>query len=250
MEDSAYLFEIIAGGLYVLVGIPLWQLARRTGDVAARLIGITFLLWGLSYLLYNIPLVLHDEGLMLPLFFGGLIVYDLSALTMALFTLRVFRKNETWARGLLLATAACLALGVVGSAAVGDWEGVYPLTNHWFWVEWLGMCLPLAWVSVEGLFEYTQASRRMALGLCEPIVANRFLLWGLVGVCALSSNFALLPQYIEYEQEAQFSAAMDALVGGLEIFTIGVIVLVFFPPRWYRRWIENGAARSMASNVG
>jgi hypothetical protein len=242
VEDSAYLFEITAGGLYVLVGIPLWQLARRTGDVAARLIGITFLLWGFSYLLYNLPLVLQDERLMVPFFFGGRVAYDLGALTMAVFTLRVFRKNESWARGLLLATLACLAFGLIGSAAVGDWEGIYPLTNPWFWVEWLGMCLPLAWVSVEGLLEYTRASRRMALGLCDPIVANRFLLWCLVGVMMLSSNFAFLPQYIEYEQEAQFSAAMDALVGGLEIFTIGLIGLVFFPPRWYRRWVENGLA--------
>ena len=85
----------------------------------------------------------------------------------------------------------------------------------------------------------------MAIGLCGPIVSNRFLLWGLVGLIMLSSNFALIPQYIEYEQEAQFSGAMDALVGIFEIFTIGLIALVFFPPRWYRRWVENGSAPAM-----
>jgi hypothetical protein len=250
VEDNAYLFEVTAGALYVLVGVPLWQLARRSGDVAARLIGVTFLLWGFSYLLYNIPLVLADERLLTPFFFGGRVAYDLGALTMAVFTWKVFRSNERWALGLVLATGVCLGFGIVGSAAVGDWEGVYPLTNPWFWLEWLGMCLPLAWVGCEGLLEHVQARRRAVFGLCEPIVANRFLLWGLVGVFMLSSNFAMLPQYIEYEQEAQFSAAMDALVGLTEIFTIGVIALVFFPPRWYRRWVENGANSAMASDAG
>jgi hypothetical protein len=198
-----------------------------------------------SYLLYNIPLVLEDEGLLTPFFFSGRVAYDLGALTMAVFTLKVFRGKELWALGLVLATGICLGFGIVGSAAVGDWEGIYPLTNSWFWLEWLGMCLPLAWVSWEGLLEHVQARRRMSLGLCDPIVANRFLLWGLVGVFMLSSNFALLPQYIEYEQEAQFSAAMDALVGVAEIFTIGVIALVFFPPRWYRRWVENRTKPAM-----
>jgi hypothetical protein len=236
--------------LYVLVGAPLWRLARRTGDVATRLIGVTFLLWGISYLLYNLPLVLHDERLLVPFFFAGRVAYDLGALTMAVFTLRVFRSNEVWARGLLLVTLACLGFGVIGSAAVGDWEGVYALSNPWFWLEWLGMCLPLAWVSVEGLLEHARARRRTALGLCEPIVSNRFLLWGLVGLCMLSSNFALIPQYIEYEQEAQFSGAMDALVGSFEISTIGLIALTFFPPRWYRRWVENGSAPAVASSAG
>ena len=90
----------------------------------------------------------------------------------------------------------------------------------------------------------------MALGLCGPFVSNRFLLWGLVGLFMLFSNFALIPQYIEYEQEAQFSGAMDALVGALEIFTIGLIALAFFPPRWYGRWVENGSTPTAEMTAG
>jgi hypothetical protein len=100
-------------------------------------------------------------------------------------------------------------------------------------------------VAVEGATEYVRARRRAALGLCEPIICNRFLLWSLMGFCLLSSNFALLPQYIEYERQAQFSVAMDALVGMSELVTIGVIYLVFFPPLWYRRWFE---VRSQSSD--
>jgi hypothetical protein len=250
VEDSAYFFEVTAGVLYVVVSAPLWRLARRSGDPAARLIGVTFLLWGFSYLLYNLPFVLRDEALMPPLFFGGRLTCDLGALTIAVFTLKVFRGDELWARGLLLVIATCFGLGLIGSAAVGDWEGIYPLSNPWFWVEWVGMCLPAVWVGVEGLLEHVSSRRRAALGLCESIESHRFLLWSLIGIFMLFSSFAVLPQYVEYEQEAQFSAAMDALVGVSEIFTIALIALVFFTPRWYRRWIENGSRASLASSAG
>lgn len=56
--ESAYLVEIAAGLLYVLVGLPLLRLARRSRDVAARLVGATFVLWGFSYLLFNFALAL------------------------------------------------------------------------------------------------------------------------------------------------------------------------------------------------
>ena len=47
-------------------------------------------------------------------------------------------------------TGALLLVGVVGSAAVGDWEGVYALSNPWFWPEWAGMTLPFIWFGIEG----------------------------------------------------------------------------------------------------
>ncbi len=246
MTESAYLTEIVAAFLYVLVGAPLLRLARRTRDVAARLIGTTFILWGYSYLLYNFPLALNAETLLEPFFFAGRIFYDAGVLTIGVFTLRVFRAEEPWARSLVLATFACLAAGVIGSAAVGDWEGVHLLTNPWFWVEWFGMGLPLGWVGIEGLCEYVRARRRMALGLCDPLICNRFLLWGLTGFLLLSSNFALIPQYIEYERESLFSSAMDLMLGTFEYLTIGLIWLVFFPPRWYRHCL-GGAARPAAA---
>ncbi len=249
-EESAYLVEIFAGLLYVMVGLPLLRLARRARDAAARLIGATFVLWGFSYLLFNFALALERTVPITPFFFAGRVAYDLGVLSIAIFTLRVFRNGEIWARGLVAASFVCIAGGVAGSALVGDWEGVYPLSNPWFWVEWTGMSLPFAWVAVEGLLEYAQARRRAALGLCAPLVFNRYLLWGLVGLLLISSNVAMIPQYIEYERDAQFSGTMDALLGGCEFLTIGIIWLAFFPPAWYRRWIESGSKPASAPSAG
>jgi hypothetical protein len=238
LGDYAFIFEGTAGLLYLLVGIRLWMLGGRKRDVAARLIGATFLLWGASYLLYNAPIAAGEDSLVVLFFFGGRIVYDIGAICIALFTQRVFRPSSRWGRSVVASTALLLAVGVIGSAALGDWKGVDALGNPWFWVEWVGMTLPFAWMAVEGWLEYQAAHRRARLGLCDALACNRFLLWGLTGACLVASNISTLDQCIDYQREGRFTLAMDALVGVAEIFTIAVIWLVFFTPRWYRRWIE------------
>jgi hypothetical protein len=239
MEESSYVFEVTAGALYVLVGGRLWLLSRETRQVPEQLIGITFLLWGASYLLYNFPLILHDAALLTPFFFGGRAFFDVGMVTIALFTRRVFRPDQRWARWMVVGTGALLIVGVAGSAAVGDWEGVFALSNPWFWPEWAGMTLPFIWFGIEGFLQYSGARKRAKLGLCDRMTCNQFLLWALAGFFMIGSNVAVFLQYFEYEREAQFSGAMDAFVGLFEIFTIGVIWVVFFPPAFYRNWLAD-----------
>ena len=241
MDDNSYIFEVAAGTLYVLVGARLWLLSRQTRQLPERLIGLTFLVWGLSYLLYNFPLAVEKESLVTPFFFVGRVSFDIGMVTIALFTQRVFRPDQHWAGWIVATTAALLLIGIVGSAAVGDWEGVYALSNPWFWPEWAGMTLPFIWFGIEGFLQYSGARKRSKLGLCDRLTCNQFMLWTLAGFFMIASNVAVFLQYFEYEREAQFSGAMDAVVGLFEIFTIGVIWLVFFPPSFYRDWLADPA---------
>jgi hypothetical protein len=239
MEESAYTFEIAAGLLYAVVGGRLCLLSRQTRQLPEKLIGLTFALWGASYLLYNAPFFLKQDHLLTPFFFGGRILYDAGAVAIALFTLRVFRSQERWAGWVVIAMAALLITGVAGSVAAGDWEGVDALGNPWFWPEWAGMTVPFIWFGIEGIIQYVGARRRLKLGLCGRLTCNQFMLWSLAGFFMIGSNIAFLFQYIEYARESRFSGAMDAWVGLCEIFTIGVIWLVFFPPGLYRNWLAD-----------
>jgi hypothetical protein len=51
----------------------------------------------------------------------------------------------------------------------------------------------------------------------------------------------LLPQYANYETTSQFTAMWDALYGTIEIASLVMIGLVFFPPAFYQRWINGNA---------
>lgn len=239
MDAYAFIFEGSAGLLYLVVGLRLTRLAARTRDLAARLIGATFVLWGVSYLLYNVPILDASEAALAPFFFGGRIAYDVGVMCIAVFTQHVFRSMQPWGAAAALSIALLIVAGILGSAAMGDWAGIDAFGNAWFWVEWIGITLPFVWMAAEGWIAYDTARRRARLGLCDRLACNRLLLWSLTGVCLVVSNLSTLQQYVAYQREARFTIAMDALVGVAEIFTIGVIWLVFFTPSWYRRWIED-----------
>ena len=81
----------------------------------------------------------------------------------------------------------------------------------------------------------------MRLGLCEPLVRNRFLLWALFGALQICLSLVLLPQYANYEATNQFTAMWDALYGTIEIVSLVMIWFVFFPPDFYQRWINGNA---------
>jgi hypothetical protein len=93
-----------------------------------------------------------------------------------------------------------------------------------------------AWSCAEAALEWRRARRRVALGLCDRLVAQRFGLWAiatgaLVGV-------SLLGNAVGFAQ----SRGLPGLEGGL-MFARGLLYLPavvavwlgVFQPRWYRR---------------
>jgi hypothetical protein len=106
---------------------------------------------------------------------------------------------------------------------------------------------PMVWMGIEGLLRYRKTRARRRLGLCEPLTCNRFLLWGLTGALWVSLEVVSTGQYIDYELTQRWTYSWDLVVGLLEILPVGVIWFVFFPPAWYRVWIEKRAALADAS---
>jgi hypothetical protein len=241
MEGHAYIGELAAGIFYLIVGARLLRLASRTGETPERLLAAMFLVSGLSYVLYTIPVLFNLESLWTPLNFAARVAYLPAPVLLAAFTRQLFRREDPWAAWLVVGIGALLVAGVAGSALGGDWEG-YSISNGWFWLEWVGYTIPFGWAGAEVFGQYRQARRRLPLGLCEPLVCNRFLLWSLFAILQVSICLAILPQYADYEQQNLFSATWDILIGALEFLSLAAIWLVFFPPSAYRRWVEGTAA--------
>jgi hypothetical protein len=153
----------------------------------------------------------------------------------------VFRENEGWAKWLVWASPVPMVIGVGGSILFrNDWLG-FSASSPWFWAEWTGYVYPFAWASVEAFLLYSKARRRVSLGLCEPLVCNRFLLWGLFGVLQVSASAVLFPLYAHYETENRFAAIWDAMYGGFLTGSLLMVWLVFFAPAFYKRWIGGSA---------
>jgi hypothetical protein len=127
---------------------------------------------------------------------------------------------------------------VGGSVLAGDWEG-YSIGSPWFWAEWGGYTFPFGWAGVEAFLQYAKARRRRKHGLCDPVVCNRFLLWGIFAVVSVIAALLVLPMYAHYERTGDFAAIWDRLLGAAEIASIAVIWFVFFAPAFYQRWVQH-----------
>jgi hypothetical protein len=238
VEDNAYIGGVIVGLGYLVAGVRLFRLALRTREAPERLISAALLLWGLAYVFWQLPLAIGDKSLFSPFYIAARLSTDAGTIASLFFIRLVFRPDSGFATALVAVATACMVLGVAGSGWVGDWEAIYPLRNPWWWVEWAGVTIGVAWLGVEGFHQYGMAKLRRQFGLSDAMTCNRFLLWGLTGAFWMAYELAYPIQQIEFDATGSFSAAMDLIVSTVELIPIICIWLVFFPPDIYRRWIE------------
>jgi hypothetical protein len=247
MEEYAYIGELLSAIFYLVVGARLLKLASQTRQVPERLLGALFLFSGVSYLAYVFPMVVAVEWLWTPLNFLGRVLYLPIPALLAIFTRRVFRPDSRWAAWLVWISVVLPVAGVGGSVLGGDWEG-YSLGNPGFWAEWGGYTFPFVWAGVEAFLQYATARRRRKHGLCDPVVCNRFLLWGIYGVISVIGSLLILPMYAHYGRSGEFAAIWDRLIGAAEISSIAVIWFVFFAPAFYERWVSGASPAATAED--
>jgi hypothetical protein len=247
MEVSAYIGSAAAGLAYLVLGARMLWLGVRTGMAAERLLGLTFLLWTLTYVFWVIAIASQDQPARDAQFStASHIATNLGEILFAYFPLLAFRSGSTWAKWLSNSIAICLAVGTAGSIWTGDPAGLEPLTNAWWWSEWIGETVTTIWIGAEGLNHYGTSRRRVRLGLCEPIEGHRFLLWGIAGVSWTLLSIVAVGQYVEFWAAGSRSVNLDNFVGLLELVALAMVWFVFFPPHFYQRWLAGGspAARS------
>jgi len=241
MEESAYIAEVVAGAVLLVVGARLLRLSMRTGEAPERLLGASFLLWGISYQLYNLPIIFADESLLSFCYLTARICLAVATIVFAVFTRIVFRSQSYWAAGLISAISACIITGLASSLWFGNWENLHPLSNPWWWPDWIAETAMMIWMACEALSQFSKSRQRRRLGLCDPLASNRFLLWGLASVTWVMVQLVVMAQDIEFERTGVWGTSFDIQVGALELAGIAMVWATFFPPAFYQRWI-NGTA--------
>jgi len=227
---------------YVLVGFDLIRRARETRGLPELVLGFAFVFNGFSYLFTDLPIMIGNEAILNEFSYIGRIFAALCALTIALFTWRVFREEAGWAKWVFWAGGALLVLGLSISALERDWVGAHPLTYTGFWFEWIGGILPFIWFAIESLSAYSRSRRRVRLGLADPVVSNRFFLLGLYGTLATITYPVFLWMYIEYERHGTWSEPLSLCAGLVELLSLAALWTSFAAPDFYRRWVEKSRA--------
>ena len=105
----------------------------------------------------------------------------------------------------------------------------------------------LFWGSGEALRYWTMMRRRVRLGLADPVVANRFLMWGIgAGAAGLGSVIGIAVQIAAGATAAESSwTMMSSSLHGL--VAASALWLAFVPPGFYRRYVRDRAPRSVVA---
>jgi hypothetical protein len=234
---------ILAGSV---VGARLLRASARSRELPDFIVGLSlFVLSAIAY-----PLILLGSAGELSLEAAKLVT-TLSTAALVLgwagvfvFTQRVFRPGESWAVALASAGVAALLYGLAAGVhyfqGAADRAALASSESPALWVVGAAV-IAYAWTALEGFRCWAQARRRLRIGLADPLVVNRFLLWGWVGIASLLSTAPSLAITLAGGNGATSVAArLCTVIGGLAAAL--ALQLAFLPPAAYRRWVSGAAA--------
>lgn len=245
---ASELFQALSGTLYLItitvVGARLLFLAARNRSLPELMLGIALVAGGTLGATCEVvaaqaaePLGPARAGALLG--FGKLCGFvGLNAY--GLFIWRVFRAGEAWAAVLFFALVAISAAALVGFASRGAFAtGAVP--SDWFWIEFAGRIAGPIWLTFESARYYGQMRRRQQLGLADPLVTNRFLLWAIAAGCGVVMLLTSVPPLFIASDDPRM--AVNIVVLGLSgVFASAPYWLAFFPPAAYVRRVRAAAA--------
>jgi hypothetical protein len=152
---------------------------------------------------------------------------------------RVYHADSSWVqRGVIAGVVSVFAL-LAYRIATGDTPaaGTTLLGN----VQSFAQIGVLLWGSAEALVYWRRMKRRSLIGLADPAVTNRFLLWGIgAGAAGLGSLIGTITALVVGQGSAEIpwvvmSSSLHGLVAAI------ALSLAFVPPAGYLRWVRRGA---------
>ena len=117
--------------------------------------------------------------------------------------------------------------------------------SGFWWIEYAAIWTYPLWTMVESYRYYALMRRRQALGLADPMVTNRFLLWGSASLgTALATWTSSIGFFLPQRPDviAAWEPLLQTATATFGVATVALFYLTFFPPSWYRQRIV--AARS------
>jgi hypothetical protein len=227
----------------IVVALRLLALHRRSRGAPELLLGWMLLLAvGLGYPLMIAASRAGAETIR-PLLVASALGTNLGFALLWLFTRHVFRRDAAWA-------TALTAVGVLALLTSAGVRCVQALTavearletraSPEFFLQLGSVIAAYTWTSWESLRYHALMRRRVRLGLADPVVADRFLLWGLmslfVNAGVLLNGYAILRGVSVFQTPAILLASSTT---GLAQAVL--LLLAFLPPARYLAWVRSRA---------
>lgn len=240
---------------FALLGLHLLRIARRSGATPDRLLTAFFLLLAAGIP----PRMLGVRQSLIAGHDATSYGYDMAAnaligsamVCLAAFTWQVFRSHEAWAKRLVGVFACALFavfLAAGASVEASSGSGIRMIVFNGLNVS------AIVWAHLECLLYYRTMRRRQRLGLADPVLANRFLLWSfwtgaiaLQGLCMLLLRIGIWSSgahevlQVGGDPGGPWLVLIDCARGMLAIVGPTAVISVwlsFSPPAFYTRRLQ------------
>lgn len=177
-----------------IVGGRLLLLARSTRRMPELFIGLALVLTGG---LWNPLVSVGRQAVALPdgaragLVAAGALAGMAGMTCLAVFNWRVFRPGDGWAAALATGIGITLLLAFAAQTAMAGWaDFAHHERGPWLLGTWFGVAI-YVWSNLEAWRQERMLARRLALGLADPVVADRVRLWALAMAAALIASTTL-----------------------------------------------------------
>jgi hypothetical protein len=253
--------------LSLVVGLRILRAPTSGGPHPERLLSLYFLLGAflgnitssVAYIGWAVPALGLSLSTTTALNASSLVGGTLGSAGVYLFTAKTFHGgNDVYARRATRAAWAAILLMLGVLVAEGAMEGfaIRIVVGPLHWLGFSLRVLAFAGAGLESLRYYAASKKRLRLGLSEPIVTNRFLLWGIWSITTgllLSSELLARAIYLVTTGDAALTAqAITTVAQPLILVTVVVtaalgsvavtlLFLTFFPTHGFRRWLENSS---------
>jgi len=248
LAGSLYLVSTAAFSIFaIVIGVRLIALSRRTQRTPERSLGFGFI--GTAGLGYGILMfamigrraaggVAEAPEIFTWLIALGWICHNLGVTFMLDFVQRVFRPDEKWAHTLKYTLGIVLWGGWLADVLKGGLTASWP--SHYYWIAFAVIGTYPLWTASEAFRYWGQMRKRVSLGLAEPLVSNRFLLWTIASLTTVASIWTVeIPTFLGYERMSPAAEHLTSITmlctSAFGIVTIFTYWLTFFPPAWYQK---------------
>lgn len=252
LAGSLYLLSTLAFGIVAsVIGIRLIALSRRTGQTPERWLGSGLLATaGLGYTPMIVAIAMKGvrpeaAASLDAVITAGWVVHNLGVMCMLTFIVQVFRPDAFWARALAFVMVVLLWAGWGLYVQGGGIATAKPNLGYWIAFATIGT-YPL-WSGIEAFRYHALMKKRLTLGLADPLVVDRFRLWGVASLCAMSSIWIVnVPTFVGVDATtgtiSGFVSACMVVTAGFGTATVCLYWLTFFPPAWYQARLAGSAS--------
>ena len=226
------------------VGIRLVLLWSRTRQLPELLMGLGVL--GIGPLGFGIAMAAFLSAQNSPLLAKVLVA--LASVTIGagvsakyVFNWRIYHPGSRVARAAVIAAIATIFASIVAAGFTNHFAPEAWQQDGWSQVRQVVQVGALWWGAAEAFVWHLRMRRRVKIGLGDPLVANRFLLWSIgAGAAGLGSAVGAVVALVT----GQAFTDLPGLTLALSLFGLtsaSALWLAFVPPARYLDWLRSRA---------